>query len=353
MKRGTLFLAALLITASLAGCGKDKETEAQTQAPQVSTQATEKVTEKQTEPQTESSLDKTRTLNGLVTNSSTSSVEIQTVRGKKLSFSTEGAQLQVPDGVKAGAQVKIMYKGQIEGTDTSKAKVSAIGAADADAVKITEGPEVLQDAANPNVDGGDIAGTIKEITGDRMIILSDDGDAMYFTTADCKVTLGNGFKPGNYVHVKYTGDVYGPDIVPAVSVTDNTNNTAQTNATDKVSTITGTITEASVDSVVISTDAGQELTFTITGVPVTLNNGIATGQSITINYTGAISESDVSKVKVVALTDSGKASNADTKTDGTAADGGSADNGGTAVTESSLNETNANDANADNGNAAQ
>lgn len=298
MKRISLFFAALLVTVSLAGCGdKDKETEPQTLA--VTEAPTTKQTETQTqttEPQTESSTDKTRELNGLVTGVTADSVDIQTARGKKLTFTTTGAQVQTTAELKAGSQITILYKGKVVDTDTSGAKVSGIKDMDASAEKITEGEPVVAETADPNATGGTLNGTISEITGDRIVILGDDGDSYYFTHDKCKMVLGNGIQDTNYVSVKFTGDVYGPEIVPAVEITDNKTNSAP--QTENSTKVTGTITDVTMSTLSISADDGQELTFNISGVPVNITGGLMIGETVGINYTG-----DVSSAKVTSITD--------------------------------------------------
>lgn len=326
MRRATLLLAALLVAVSLAGCSKKaNETETQSMATEQITQSTQKPTEKQTEKVTETSLDKTRELNGLVTKAETDTVEIQTASGKKLTFSTKGVNIQVTDGIKAGVQIKIMYKGYIDGTDTSKAKISSIAAAGAEDEKITEGEQQVKETADPQAKGGQVSGTIKEITGDRLVIYSNDGESLYFTVDNSKMTLANGTQAGNYVTVKYTGDVNGPDIVPAVSVVDSESGAAVTTpkTTEKTSSAEGTISAVSVSSLTISTSDGNELTFQLAGAPINLSKGLASGNSVKVDYTGELSGTDTSKVKVVSLSDS--QSSGGTDSNATANDAGTND----------------------------
>lgn len=346
MKRISLFFAALLVTVSLAGCGdKEKETEPQTLA--VTEAPTTKQTETQTqttEPQTESSTDKTRELNGLVTGVTADSVDIQTARGKKLTFSTTGAQMQTTAELKAGSQITILYKGKVVDTDTSGAKVSGIKDMDASAEKITEGEPVVAETADPNATGGTLNGTISEITGERIVILGDDGDSYYFTHDKCKMVLGNGIQDTNYVSVKFTGDVYGPEIVPAVEITDNTTNSAP--QTENSTKVTGTITDVTMNTLSISADDGQELSFTITGVPVNITGGLMIGETVGINYTG-----DVSSAKVTSITDtSGGSTNTDAGSSNAESNASSESNAATEAGQNANNNASANDA-ADGNNA--
>ena len=118
MKKRSFIIAALLACVIFTGCGKkaaetEAPTEVQTEA--VTTEAvteTEPVTEAQTEPETEKedSMNRTRSLKGLVVSSDASQLTIQTERGKQLKFSLTGADIQVNGGIAAGNNLTVLYK---------------------------------------------------------------------------------------------------------------------------------------------------------------------------------------------------------------------------------------------------
>lgn len=317
MKKMRLFLPAMLICAVLTGCGnKEKETEAPTEAPtEAQTQApTEALTETETQPQTETetrkedSMSRTRSLKGLVKASDSSTLTIQTERGKELKLSLTGADIQVNGGITVGNNVVVLYKGTIQDTDTSNAKVQMVKDLDAGETPVTEG-ELMTEAeeADPDAGAGTLEGTIADLNMDRMVILANDGDSFYFAMYGADMNLKNGLQEGNYVTVQYSGDIYGPYLVEATSITD-----AQEEA-DKVayggsgaegsSYVGGTITDCTMTTLTMESDNGEELTFTTTGASMVYVNGIQYGNYITVEYTGEITDGDASGAQVISVYD--------------------------------------------------
>ena len=229
MKKKSFIIPALLACMIFTGCGKKAaETEAPTEAPTeaVTTEAAteaEPVTEAQTETETEKedSMNRTRSLKGLVVSSDASQLTIQTERGKQLQFSLTGADIQVTGGIAAGNNVTVLYKGSVDGTDTANAKVLMVKDLAQGETPVTEGePMTEAEEANPEAGAGTLEGTISDINPDRIVILANDGDSYYFSIYEADINLTNGTQVGNYVTVSYNGDIYGPELVPATSITD-------------------------------------------------------------------------------------------------------------------------------------
>ena len=70
---------------------------------------------------------------------------------------------------------------------------------------------------------------------------------------------------------------------------------------DKEQSISGVVTDASMNTVTIKTDAGDELSFGTEDADVSKVNGMDVGKTLTIYYTGTIDGTDTSKVTVVAV----------------------------------------------------
>ena len=71
-------------------------------------------------------------------------------------------------------------------------------------------------------------------------------------------------------------------------------------------TITGTIVESAEDTVTIQTEDGQELTFSLSDdTDRSQTDGMLTGNTLEVIYTGAIDGSDTSNVTVVQLVETG------------------------------------------------
>lgn len=313
MKRARLWILVLAVGAVLGGCKHSrKETEAPTEAPTETQVMTEAPTEAPTEPPTEreDSMNKTRQLKGLVKESNASSLTIQTERGKELEFSITGADIQLPNGIQNGINVTLLYKGKISGDDTSDARVLMVLDLAEGETPVTEGEPMTESAeADPNAGEGTLSGTIEDVNTDRIVILADDGESYYFSAYQTAVNLVNGLQEGNYVTVRYNGDIYGPDLVLADSITDNDpaagddTVTAGPSASGNYSYAGGTVTAYTTDTVSITTDEGLDITFDTTEATHCYENGILAGNYVTVEYTGSLEDGDGSDVKAVAVYD--------------------------------------------------
>lgn len=335
-KKLALLLLALSVTAAMSGCKKapketEPPTETETETAAVTETETQTQTQKPTETEKEDSMNKTRELKGLVKASDTSTLTIQTERGKELKFTITGADIQLANGIQTGSNVTILYKGKIDGEDTSGAKVLMVVDLAVGETPVTEGEPMTESAeADPNAGTGTLTGSIEDVNTDRIVILADDGDPYYFSLYGTYMNLINGMRDGNYVTVEYQGDIYGPDLVAATSITDNDPGKGDESAPDKLaedgthSYINGTVTDCGMNSTTIVTDDGEELSFDTSEATLCYNNGIAVGNYIAIEYAGELSGTDTTGVKAVAVFDyaDGAADSADSEN---SADDGSAD----------------------------
>lgn len=312
-KKITLLLLALSVTAALSGCKKSpKETEppTETETETVSEAESETQTQKPTETEKEDSMNKTRELKGLVKASDTSTLTIQTERGKELKFSITGADIQLANGIQTGNNVTILYKGKISGEDTSAARVLMVIDLEPGETPVTEG-ELMTEAeeADPNAGAGTLTGTIEDVNTDRIVILADDGESYYFSLYGTYMNLVNGMQEGNYVTVEYNGDIYGPDLVAATEIADNDPNHGDAGAPSEpaaggtYSYVNGTVSDCSMNSTTILSDDGEELSFDTSKATLCYYNGIAVGNYITIEYSGELSGSDTTGVNVTAVYD--------------------------------------------------
>lgn len=285
-------------------------------------------------------------LKGLVKSSDTSSLTIQTERGKELTFSITGADIQVTGGIQAGNNVTVLYKGKISGTDTSGATVQMVTDLATGETPVTEG-ELMTEAeeADPEAGAGTLGGTIQELSVDRIVVLADDGDSYYFSMSEANINLTNGMQEDNYVTVNYNGDIHGPDLVPATSITDSNTANGETAVTPGApagdySYVSGTIDEIGVSTISITDDDGVAMTIDTSSATYYLANGIVSGTYVTIAYTGTLSGTDTTGIQAVAVydttgstSDTGSADTSGaTVDDGTGADAGAVTDGG-AVTD--------------------
>ncbi len=312
MRNKRLLLLALAVVSLSGGCKKKAppETEAPTEAPTEQVVVTEAPTEAPTETEREDSMNRTRELNGLVVSNTADTLTIQTARGKQLEFSITGADIQLANSIQAGANVKLLYKGKVDDTDTSQAKVLMVVDLRENETPVTEGERMTEgEAADPEAGAGTLTGSISDLSADRVVILADDGDAYYFSIYDTVVNLANGFQEGNYVTLDYVGDIYGPDLVPAVRIRDNDptggDSPAQTgpSADGNYDHVSGTLSDITTSALTLALDDGSELEFATGGASQSFENGIAVGNLVTVEYTGAIVDGNAASAEVHAVYD--------------------------------------------------
>ena len=317
MKRFSLFFAAMLAAFALTGCkSTPKETEPVTTEAPVTEAPTEKVTEAPvteapTEAQTEEdSMNKTRSLKGLVKASGQNSLTIQTERGKELVFDTTGADIQIANGIQVGNNVTILYKGKIKDTDTSAAKVLMLVDLAAGETPVTEGePMTEAEEADPNAGAGSMGGSIVDVNMDRLVILADDGDSYYFSMYEADTKLVNGLRADNYVTVEYNGDVHGPDLVAALAVYDTDPSSEQVTRISgptpegEHTYINGVLDDCTLGTVTITTDDGDQLTFNVADATFAYTNGISNGNYITLECELMEDGADPTQAKVLAVYD--------------------------------------------------
>ena len=79
---------------------------------------------------------------------------------------------------------------------------------------------------------------------------------------------------------------------------------ATTAAAKEESTITGTLLDAAMSTLILETDDGEEYMFEKDNPDVSgLSDGLSIGDRITLTYTGSLSEGDASDVSVIAISD--------------------------------------------------
>ena len=195
-----------------------------------------------------------------------------------------------------------------------------------------------------------VIGTLEELSMDRVVLLSDNGNELAFSTDDVKIDLPSGIRIGNLVSVDYTGkitqkgsekatavriaglaDVFKSDAETeteaatekatekATEQTTRKNKKSSEAATEaktdeskaaetkadasKKQTVKGTLEKISMTGMTIKTSDGKELKFRIVEVPLYLEKGLTKGMSVKITYRGELQseDSDQESVEVVRI----------------------------------------------------
>lgn len=156
-----------------------------------------------------------------------------------------------------------------------------------------------------------VIGTLEELSMDQVVLLSDNGNELAFSTDDVKIDLPSGIRIGNLVSVDYTGKITQKGTGKATAVriagsADVFESDAETETkadASKKQTVKGTLEKISMTGMTIKTSDGKELKFRIVQVPLYLEKGLTKGMSVKITYRGELQseDSDQESVEVVRI----------------------------------------------------
>ncbi len=145
-----------------------------------------------------------------------------------------------------------------------------------------------------------VIGTLEELSMDQVVLLSDNGNELAFSTDDVKIDLPYGIRIGNLVSVDYTGKITQKGTKKATAVriagsADVFESDAETETkadASKKQTVKGTLEKISMTGMTIKTSDGKELKFRIVEVPLYLEKGLTKGMSVKITYRGELQSED-------------------------------------------------------------
>ena len=145
-----------------------------------------------------------------------------------------------------------------------------------------------------------VIGTLEELSMDQVVLLSDNGNELAFSTDDVKIDLPYGIRIGNLVSVDYTGKITQKGTKKATAVpiaisADGSESHACTETkadASKKQTVKGTLEKISMTGMTIKTSDGKEVKFRIVQVPLYLEKGLTKGMSVKITYRGELQSED-------------------------------------------------------------
>ena len=145
-----------------------------------------------------------------------------------------------------------------------------------------------------------VIGTLEELSMDQVVLLSDNGNELAFSTDDVKIDLPSGIRIGNLVSIDYTGKITqkGSEKATAVRIAGSADvfkSDAETETkadASKKQTVKGTLEKISMTGMTIKTSDGKELKFRIVEVPLYLEKGLTKGMSVKITYRGELQSED-------------------------------------------------------------
>ncbi|MEG0681757.1 MAG: SH3 domain-containing protein [Eubacterium sp.] len=126
----------------------------------------------------------------------------------ELKFDTSSAEIESKNMV-SGDNIEVFFTGEIDGTDTTK-------------VKVTKLVDVGASAPDRSV----VYGTVNDITQNSVTVKDNSGQTFKFNLTGAKMQLKNGMEVGNWVEVIYHGKINGTDAsaVKVESVIDTSDN---------------------------------------------------------------------------------------------------------------------------------
>ena len=268
MKRLYILMIMVFFIFGITACGKKT----------ASAPTTEAATAEQTTQETSTEVidTKPKEISGTVIDAAMHSLVLKSdVDGAELLFSTEGADIHLEDGLTVDADVIVVYTGEINGTDTSKATVL----------------EVKDRADNQSLDDNDqelpeiniLQGTVVEgsETSESLTIRTETGVKLTFKGADVGgIVTTSEIAPGKEVALAFQGEYNGKDLkgVKLLLLLDD-------QATWEVRIAQGTTVYNMMSSFEIQTEDGQQISFLKDGCGQ--EEGVLTkdsGDQVTVAY---------------------------------------------------------------------
>lgn len=126
--------------------------------------------------------------------------------GREFTFDVSNAKIGTKN-MRTGDELVIYFEGKLEGTDTSKIKVTSV--------------EDL--GGNDHQTEKQAVGTLVNLTENTITIRQNDGTELLFNSNNCRHEFKNGIREGNWIVVTYIGEIKGTDTknVAVVKITDN------------------------------------------------------------------------------------------------------------------------------------
>lgn len=163
-----------------------------------------------------------------------------------------------------------------------------------------------QDSASQDATSAFVEGTVIDATMNTVSILSDEQENMTFATEGAEIeTAGDGIVIGDVVTIHYTGELAEGEEVQTATVDRIVvvKNMIDEALNDVTNTVSGKITDATMNSVTISAADGNQYTFMTDGAEVGgAAEGLEIGKDITISYIGELDATIGDAVQQVGVT---------------------------------------------------
>ncbi len=146
-----------------------------------------------------------------------------------------------------------------------------------------------------------VEGILEAFSGHLLTLKATNGEELEFDVAKAIIETAHGLLAGDDILLTYTGSINGSDTSKAVvsKVTD----VSQEDSAPTEYIVTGTLIDATMNTMVIETSGGEQLTFSTALAQHDIKNGVLLGNTIIVTYTGDIVSGDTTGIKVVKIED--------------------------------------------------
>ncbi len=220
----------------------------------------------------------TRSIVGTVVDATMNTVSIKTSDGRKLSFATDKANRSHMGGLTIGKQITVTYTGTVQGSDTSLAQVTKIA-----------GYYPLITSC--------VIGKLVETGTNSLTIRTSGGTKLTFATEMGSATPVKDWSAGTEVMVSYSGTISGSDASGATVVK------VEKHTLLGQLSVSGTIVDATMNTLTIKTSDGRTLSFSTVDADTTQARGLSIDKNVTVVFTGYIIGSDTTNTRVLSVSD--------------------------------------------------
>lgn len=221
---------------------------------------------------------------GVIQEITCNAVKVQNKDGRIVRYPITGTEQYYEKGLKKGGTVYIRYTGKPIPGQGVMAKTL-----DADHVRVLSVSDV--DPLNPGPAGNGedkeektLSGRVAELRDELLTVIPDNSqDRIRLNLSGARVYFQGGFAPGTHFTAKYKGELKkGEEVTAATEIQDD--NPALLRENEIQSTVIGTVTGATANTVTLKTDDGVPFTCNIAGAKNRMAAGPEPGQRAMVTF---------------------------------------------------------------------
>ncbi|MEG0752139.1 MAG: SH3 domain-containing protein [Oscillospiraceae bacterium] len=147
----------------------------------------------------------------------------------------------------------------------------------------------------------DVEGILQSFSGSLIELKSTNGENLVFDVSSATLNATHGMVAGDDVRLTYTGKIKGGDTSGVTVLTVNDRTEKDPDLEEKLAQ--GSLVHSSMNTIVIRTAQGEELSFPTAMAEMKIKDGLITGNFVQVYYLGEIKNGDTRHVKVLRIVD--------------------------------------------------